>query len=160
MNGTLALSAPFSKFYTVIGGPYSERIKSAVGVKMAHELKLPCDIDIPTFDFSVPTRVDLDSGLEKAVRAILAGDPLYVGCMAGRGRTGLFLAILAKAFGEKSPVEYVREHYYEHAVETDKQYNFVMAYPIPDKVQSLIFWAGVWSVFQFKKSLTNLEGVL
>ena len=82
-------------------------------------------VDIPTVDFQTPDRQTLYRGLSKAIDLILAGEPVYVGCMGGKGRTGLFLAVLAKAFGVKKPVEYVREHYYAHAVETAEQYDFV-----------------------------------
>ena len=56
-------------------------------------------------DFQVPDRLKLYRGLNKALDLMLAGEPLYVGCMGGKGRTGLFLAVLVKAFGVKKPVE-------------------------------------------------------
>lgn len=157
MNGTLQLKLRGNKHYTVIGGAYSLRMAGTVGVKMARELKLPCDVDIPTADFNTPNPYTLDDGLERAVRAILEGKPVYVGCMAGRGRTGLFLAVLAKAFGEESPVEYVREHYYPHAVENDIQYEFVKDYDIPPMVNKMLFWARIRSYFRIRNSLTNLD---
>lgn len=160
MNGILPLNVGKGKYFAVIGGPYREVPKGTIGVKMAKELNLPCAIDIPTHDFNVPHLKDLDAGLTRAVAAIVAGDPVYVGCMAGRGRTGLFLAVLAKAFGVPDPVEYVRREYYAHAVENKKQYDFVAAYKIPLKVVVLVKFAKAVALFRRKGALTNLDGVL
>lgn len=54
------------------------------------------------------------------------------------GRTGLFLAILAKAVGFNDPVAYVRKHYYNHAVETAEQAKYVEAFDVswvPDYIE-------------------------
>ena len=135
----------------VWGGPYMEIPPNMVGVKMAEEIPFPCDINIPTPDFQVPPLDKLDDGLIEAVNAIVKGHPIYVGCMGGRGRTGLFLAILAKAWGIDQPVEYVREHYYEHAVETTEQYQFVMDYQVPEAVKSMVFRAKFGSLFNLRR---------
>jgi hypothetical protein len=156
MNGTLNLPVLMGlKHFTVAGGPYLARPANMVGVKMAKEIGAKADIDIPTQDFSVPSKDLLDAGLTQAVAAVLAGQQVYVGCYAGRGRTGLFLSILAKAFGVKMPVEYVREHYYPHAVETDDQYQFVLDYPIPAEVKKMLRKARIKALFQFRTCLTN-----
>ena len=42
--------------------------------------------------------------------------------MGGWGRTGLFLALLAKVCGVENPVTYVRENYSPRAVETTDQH--------------------------------------
>jgi hypothetical protein len=166
MLGTLDLPLREGRAFTVIGGPFTDhasRYPTCVGVKMAKEIDRRCDISIPTRDFNVPSLDDLNKGLEAAVNNILAGKPVYIGCMAGRGRTGLFMAILAKAFGIKNPVEYVRANYFAHAVETDGQYQFVMGYPIPEAVQRDIKWARVKSYIFFwrnQRELTNLSAVL
>jgi hypothetical protein len=162
--GTLklpVLSLPFlpTKHFTVTGGPSQNcDIDSYTFVKMAKEINLPCDISIPTRDFSVPEISVLNSGLIEAVRLVTRGEPVWVGCRAGRGRTGLFMAILAKAFGIRNPVEYVRANYFAHAVETEEQYAFVTTYQIPKAVQDLIlqakgraFWTLPWAT-----NLTNL----
>ena len=120
-----------------------------VGVKMAAEIKAPCEIDCPTDDFRTPDTKDLDRALVSAVTVLLAGGKLYVGCMAGKGRTGLFLAVLCKAFGVKSPVEHVRASYYKGAVETKPQYKFVMGYKVP--------WSVKWMVFLHKIGVFNAK---
>ncbi|CAM9664844.1 unnamed protein product [Phaeothamnion confervicola] len=45
-------------------------------------------------------------------------------CEAGIGRTGLMLALLAKAFGIQNPVSFVLLHYCPHIVETVLQFSF------------------------------------
>lgn len=127
----------------VTGGPfaYAERLPSDVlTVKLAQEIKAECDIDLPIRDFSVPNATMTGLALRSVLYALQDGRSVYVGCMAGQGRTGLFLALLTKvamdyartvehdahAFGgQTNPVDYVRAHYYPHAVETEGQKAFV-----------------------------------
>jgi protein-tyrosine phosphatase len=109
---------------------------------MAQEIKQKCAVDIPTVDFQTPDRKTLYRGLSKAIDLILAGEPVYVGCMGGKGRTGLFLAVLAKAYGIKKPVEFVRANYYAHAVETKDQYDFVKRFTITPPLRRKINWLG------------------
>ena len=144
-NGSLRLPLAYGRHFQVWGGPFPECPPDMVGVKMAKEIRKPCSIDIPTPDFSVPSKEILDAGLAETVDAILKRRPVYVGCMAGRGRTGLFLAILAKTFGIENPVEYVRQHYFPHAVETDGQYKFVTSYQPPEAVAKQIKSARFWA---------------
>jgi len=100
-------------------------------VKMAKEIDRPCDISIPTVDFSTPDKDSLLDGMKLAYIALFKGKKLYVGCMGGVGRTGLFLASMAKVslylgdafFWENGllPVAYVKSQYSPHAVETVDQ---------------------------------------
>lgn len=131
---------PFTIFRALVyGGPYREAPASlggvkVVGVKMAIEIDRECDINVPTKDFETPPPVIFRFGLEKAVQALLEDKPIYVGCMGGIGRTGLFMAGLAKIFGLGTPhpgdkhhpptdgsVGYVRTHYRLNALETAEQ---------------------------------------
>lgn len=123
------------QYFTVYGGPYRQRTPGTRGVKMAVEIKEPCDVDCPTVDFAVPERKMFYRALHQTVDLLLAGEPLYVGCMGGVGRTGLMLAVLAKAFGVKRPVEYVRKHYNGHAVETPEQKKFVAQLTITPSIR-------------------------
>lgn len=109
----------------VHAGPYRDRPTTHLGVKMAEEIKSPCDISIPTEDFSVPTQQMMEEGIRQVLKPLALGEPIYVGCMGGIGRTGLFLACLAKTLGAHRPVHYVRSHYEPHAVETRQQRDFV-----------------------------------
>lgn len=162
MLGQMNLPLTKKTFFTISGGPSFEakNYPAYVFVKMAKEVNVPCDISIPTVDFSVPSVKDLEAGLLVAVDAILTGTPLYVGCMAGKGRTGLFMAVLAKAFGVEKPVEYVRENYYAHAVETRDQYKFVTEFEIPLLVKKVIKKRKFMQKLAFWRSgnLTNQVG--
>lgn len=153
------LRVPINKwqYYVVTGGPFMDCPKTMKGVKMAKEIRQKCAVDIPTEDFSTPDPKVLEKGLVQAVDLILAGEPLYVGCMGGKGRTGLFMAVLVKAFGVKKPVEYVRAHYYAHAVETRDQYRFVEDFPISLRVRRNIRLARWTAWLRFwKRSFTRL----
>lgn len=107
------------------GGPYLNKPNDMFGVKMAKEIIAPCDIDIPTPDFSVPPVDLLKKGLVDTFAALFSGRDVYVGCMGGTGRTGLFMACFVRLMGEACAVGHVREHYKKHAVETETQKLFV-----------------------------------
>lgn len=105
-----------------------------VGIKMAAEIDHPHDISIPTEDFSIPDEDDMIGGLFSALENVNDGNDLYVGCMGGIGRTGLFMGCLAKVMiefhggeykGYTDPVSLVRGIYKGHAIETDEQQRFV-----------------------------------
>jgi hypothetical protein len=129
-HGQIRLPVNDSQYFVLSGGPYRQCPENMRGVKMAMEIKQDCVVDIPTKDYHVPDRLLMYRGMHKALDLILAGEPLYVGCMGGVGRTGLFLSCMAKAFGVKNPVAYVREHYNGHAVETEDQMKFVKRFTI------------------------------
>ncbi len=100
-------------------------------VCMAAELGgLPADFYVLTKDFQTPPEEQLKIALALSIQAIKDGKDVYVGCMGGIGRTGTFMAALAKVmYGARGikcePVEYVRHWYNEHAVETAGQQKFV-----------------------------------
>lgn len=162
MLGQLKIAVNKRQYFVVTGGPFADCPPSMKGVKMAKEINKPCAVDIPTQDFHVPDRKLLYKGLNKALDLMLAGEPLYVGCMGGKGRTGLFLAVLVKAFGQKKPVEFVRANYYSHAVETPEQYDFVKKFRITPtmrrkikKLRSRLRWQ-FWAKEFWKTNLTRL----
>lgn len=89
------------------------------------------DLNIPIADFSVPEDEDfVTTAIREIFEAALRGQSVYVGCGAGWGRTGLVLALCAKAAGLDKPVEFVREHYTSRAVETPEQYEFVTFFDV------------------------------
>lgn len=155
MRGSIVLPLWRGAHFKVAGGPYKKMPKGFLGVKMAEEIDLPCEVDVPVVDFSIPTVEQLERGVEQTLRLVLAGKPVYVGCMGGIGRTGLMLAALAKTFDIENPIQYVRDTYYAHAVETDKQKRLLEQWEVPAKFKKMIFWAKVRNVFSSKKSLTN-----
>lgn len=107
------------------GGPYRNRPTDYFGVKMAGEVQSPCDVDIPTKDFSTPDPFRLKVGLLSVMLALFDGREVYVGCMGGSGRTGLFMAALAKVCNVPDPVAYVRRTYKASAVETREQAAYI-----------------------------------
>lgn len=125
----------------VFGGPFVNfdvEERRLVGVKMAAEIDHPHNISIPTQDFSVPEPDIMLEGMIKAIRAMREGNDLYVGCMGGVGRTGLFMAILVKAclvnageYGDPiAPILHVRSYYNPHAVETVGQREYVQNFDV------------------------------
>lgn len=123
------------------GGSYVDRPKMMIGVKMAAEINQPCDISIPTIDFDVPDPHQFKMGVIRGLIALMEGKEVYVGCMGGIGRTGLYLAAVTKvaaALLTKStvdPVSYVREHYNSHAVETSQQEKYIKDFDVTQIVK-------------------------
>jgi len=112
----------------IVGGPYVAKPDDYFGIKMAIEIDRPCDVDIPTKDFSVPKYEDLDNGVRASLIPIAKNKPVFVGCFGGLGRTGLLMGALAKALNIPEPVLYVRANFKSHAIETDQQVKFIGNY--------------------------------
>lgn len=84
-------------------------------------------IYLPIPDFSIPSPSALLRGIAQVQAAASAGRNVAVHCNAGIGRTGLFMACLARqVFGMpgEQAIAWVQQ-YIEHAVETEQQYSFV-----------------------------------
>ena len=84
-------------------------------------------ISLPIPDFDIPTAEMLLPGLEQVKAAAQSGRSVAVHCNAGIGRTGLFMACLARqVFGMpgEQAIAWVQQ-YIEHAVENELQYTFV-----------------------------------
>lgn len=124
----------------IYGGPYLSKPEDLFGVKMAAEIDRPCTVDIPTEDFHVPDTEDLKLGMIHAAILLKNYGRVYAGCWGGIGRTGLFMAAMAKmmetselvdvpnkleAQGLSPAVAYVRQHYKGHAVETRQQLQYL-----------------------------------
>lgn len=133
--------------FTIYGGPYAAfapaqpgEIKR-FGICLREEVPRGsvADVHLPIDDFSVPRDpVLVADTIVKAYRAGLGGKDVFAGCMGGMGRTGLFLAILAKAMGEKDPVPFVRKNYYSRAVETQEQAQYVKDFDVTDLRKKLV----------------------
>lgn len=155
-NGSLKLPLRGKAYFQVWGGPYLSRPLDHVGIKLAAEITKHCDIDLPIRDFGVPSKEDLRNAVENAVHLILQGERVYIGCMGGFGRTGLFLAALAKTFGIKDSVSYVRRNYTHRAVETSEQQRLVEEFTPTQHTIDMIKREKFWVWFSpWKKNLTN-----
>lgn len=125
---------------TIYGGPFRQYVpetRRLVGIKMAQEIDHPHDFKVDTEDFCVPTVYAMHQGIAFALKALFKGQDVYVGCMGGIGRTGLFMGCMAKVMRDyqqtldkvirenHDPVRYVRLHFKPHAIETEEQMRFV-----------------------------------
>ena len=118
--------------FDIIGGPYDafkRGVNADFGVCLRAEL-CPEDLDVllPIKDFSVPPPAqleDVEYVIRRALGAAVAGKRVWAGCMGGWGRTGMFLALLAKVADYDDPVGYVRRVYSKKACETKEQCRYV-----------------------------------
>ncbi|WP_113152747.1 hypothetical protein [Nitratireductor sp. OM-1] len=91
------------------------------------------DVNLAISDFSVPRdAIRTGKAIRDTMQAALDGKRVYIGCMGGWGRTGLFMALIAKAAGIKNPVEFVRETYTPKAVETREQQLYVDTFDVEE----------------------------
>lgn len=119
----------------ISAGPYREKPDTQPGIKLAKEIDLPFMVDCPIRDFSVPNPKLIESALASTIVLMKGGIVPYAGCWGGKGRTGLFLALLLKVahlsttkWYQRKPSDYVagiRNLYSIHAVETKEQEKFV-----------------------------------
>lgn len=145
--GIMPLKLGERVFY-VAGGPYAAKPAEMLGVNMAQEISKEAAIRVPTKDFSIPDYDEFAEGIKRAFYLLYGDFTLYVGCMGGIGRTGLFLSGMQKvamaynlpwytrftmpAIPESLVIAAVRKHYCAHAVETQEQRGFVAAFnPYP-----------------------------
>lgn len=139
--------------YIVFGGPFAKfnpKEEAAYGICLRETKDARADVWLPIDDFSVPKDdAAVNRALKQVVLAILMGHNVYAGCMGGWGRTGLFLAILAKATGQADPVGYVRALYTSHAVETDEQKAYVSDFDVTE-IQ-LFTKRAAWVIWALKK---------
>lgn len=139
-NGTLCLRLGWRYgWHTVMiqGGPFDAYIAAkpddTMGICLRAEKK-PTTVDtlwVPIKDFSIPQDdAEVFYALKVAFRRLLHGNSVYVGCMGGWGRTGLFLSLMAKVAGVPDPVAYVRSKYTTKAVETKEQAAYVRDFDV------------------------------
>jgi protein-tyrosine phosphatase len=93
-------------------------------------------IHFPIPDFGIPSKEDLEHFAQKTIECAKKGNNIVIHCSAGRGRTGMFAAYLAKQIlglsGEEA-IKWIRQ-YIDGAVETDEQIQLIIEYkyPVPD----------------------------
>lgn len=108
---------------------------------------------LEVLDYHTPQRVEhVEEAIVESYRAALNGRDVYVHCLGGIGRTGLFLACMAKVAGVEHPVVFTRITYHPHACETEEQEKWVAEFPIEptrSKVRKMVwkkrffFWRDV-----------------
>lgn len=134
-NGKMVLSVD-GRSVVVYGGRYLARPLGMKSVKLAKEIDAACNayLDIP--DFGVPAEIYARAAVNTAINFLKEDGEIYVGCMGGIGRTGMFLAILVKRLeflnGEKLSgeecIRRVRKEYLSYAIETGEQERFVSTF--------------------------------
>ena len=85
-------------------------------------------LHLPIPDFDVPSKEDLEEAIKKTVEHAQAGKNILIHCHAGLGRTGLFVAYLAKrvlGLSSEEAIHWTRK-YIPHALETDEQNKMII----------------------------------
>ena len=85
-------------------------------------------IHLPIPDFDVPSKEDLREAIKKTIVHAQAGKHIVIHCHAGLGRTGLFVAYLAKqilCLSSDQAIYWTRK-YIPHALETCEQVRFII----------------------------------
>ena len=152
-NGRLPVKLGWSGAYhkfEITAGPFDafvQRDDDDFGVCVRAE-RVPAGfagLNLPIHDFEVPAvpKAQVEYVIRRTLQAAMDGKRVYVGCMGGWGRTGLFLALLAKVCGEDDPVAYVRLKYNARAVETEKQAAYIRDFDVT-ALRHWLFWSG-WS---------------
>lgn len=143
MNGEVTLRLLGAQ-RRIMGGPFNAFVPPAIGVclEMHSRLAHLADVKIAVPDFTAPTQAQLHQGLLEVLRLMEAapGLPVYVGCAAGLGRTGTFIAALARLAGIEDAVAWTRTQYDRRAVETPAQEQAVAALDV----------AAVWAAYAAK----------
>jgi protein-tyrosine phosphatase len=83
---------------------------------------------LPIPDFGIPPKDDLEQVVQHTIAYAQAGQHIVIHCSAGIGRTGLFMAYLAKrvfGFSGEEALQWVR-YYIPRAVETPEQQRLVL----------------------------------
>lgn len=126
IRGRFTFRLPDGAVAEAIGGPFDALPPGAFSVclEARAEKAWLADILLPTPDFGVPEPAVLRDAVARALAALEAepSRPIFVGCRAGIGRTGLFLGCLLRAAGvEGDAVAELRRLYHPHAAETPEQ---------------------------------------
>jgi len=98
MNGSIELELNGRKV-TVMGGRYLDKPAGVRGVKLAKEIDAPADVVLDIPDFGVPAHSVLNQPLYETLKILDEDGQVYIGCMGGIGRTGMFIAILLRCIG-------------------------------------------------------------
>lgn len=159
-NGSMTINLGFKSLWqkvTIVGGPFAFKPDGYYGVCVRAEYdnsELPMmDAYIPIHDFDVPKPDQAQlvaATVRDCVLKSLSGKPVYVGCMGGWGRTGLFMSLIAKSLGVSDPVGFVRANYTPKAVETSAQQRYVDSFVFEPFTHKELWRAAFKRFFSFK----------
>ena len=140
--GPKDVAVPFGRSVRIVtAGPYAMSEDWHWGVLLAKEIDKGYRVKGPIKDFSVPPVAETEEALRQTIWAMARNAPVYIGCMGGLGRTGLFLSLLVKTLGvSDQPIKWVRQQYQSRAVETSAQEVFVHKFDV-SKLQPTAKWA-------------------
>jgi len=128
----------------IVGGRFDDFTPPGIGVclEVRSHMAALADVLMDVPDFAPPSQMQLCRGLVRTLELMRdAPDlPVYVGCAAGLGRTGTFIAALARLAGIDDAVAWTRLHYDRRAVETSGQEAAVAALDV----------AAVWAAYAAK----------
>ncbi len=107
------------------GGPFGAYEQPAIGVclEVRSALAGQAALLFPVPDFGAPDLQAFAAALGDLMTLMDKQPdlPIYIGCRAGIGRTGMMIAALAKIAGQDDPVAWTRAQYHPDAVETVDQ---------------------------------------
>ncbi len=129
MNGAVTLRL-LGEDRRITGGPFDCWDGHGIGVCLdpGARLRPSATIYLPVEDYTAPTQEALVAAFAALLAAWRKGNAVvHVGCRAGFGRTGTFIAALARLAGHDDPVGWTRRNYNGEAVETSAQAAAVMA---------------------------------
>ena len=116
------------------GGPFDDYQPPAIGVCLDVQSRKVGEaaLVLPLADFTAPSAAALAAWLDVLMKLMAERPalPVYIGCRAGIGRTGMMIAALAKIALHADPVGWVRANYHPHAVETAEQHAAVAAFSL------------------------------
>ena len=154
MRGTLKVRGPWGPFgkIEIAGGPWMDKPEGYFGICMAPEIvnggrKAPApDVMVNVKDFSTPDPEEIRKAACLALLVGIQGKPVYVGCGFGIGRTGTLLGLIARIANPrlKDPVAFVRENYFNLAIETSDQKKMVETLNVRAAQREYNSW--LWSI--------------
>lgn len=115
----------FGRDRCIRGGPFEEFRPPGIAVCLEARSANAgsATIALPIADYGVLSPEALADGLVALLLALRGAPdaPVYIGCRAGLGRTGMLIAALAKLAGQGDPIGWTRRRYHARAVETAAQ---------------------------------------